>query len=180
MTLGRRRPHVHARKRAIRHAGPGRRSVLRPSADVIRHRLCEEIGTRWHLIFEEHGTEGLSRHSRADRNSRPSPSNPICEESFNEPRDQTTYRLALLAVLVPLNTAHVQRDAGSKIRGEYSFSGNSAGSSMRSARDYSGYYRQYAHSAQPVNPEVARDSADAIGTYITKAQRHFAWMRTQA
>lgn len=53
---------------------------------------------------------------------------------------------------------------------------------MRSARDYSNHYRQYAQSvpAQQVNPEVAREAADTIGAYITKAQRHFAWMRTQA
>ena len=88
--------------------------------------------------------------------------------------------LALLALLVPTSTALAQRDAGSKIRGEYNFYGNSGGSAMRSAREHSGYYRQYAQSAQPVNPEVAREAADTIGTYITKAQRHFAWMRTQA
>lgn len=90
--------------------------------------------------------------------------------------------LALLALVVPASTANAQRDAGSKIRGEYNFYGNSGGSAMRSARDSSNYYHQYAQSApaQQVNPEVAREAADAIGTYITKAQRHFAWMRTQA
>ena len=88
--------------------------------------------------------------------------------------------LALLALVIPASTALAQRDAGSKIRGEYNFYGSSGGSAMRSARDHSSYYRQYAQSAQPVNPEVAREAADTIGTYITKAQRHFAWMRTQA
>lgn len=93
--------------------------------------------------------------------------------------------LALLALAIPASTANAQRDAGSKIRGDaYSapFYGNSAGSAMRSARDYSSYYRQYAQSvpAQQIDPEVAREATDTIGTYITKAQRHFAWMRTQA
>ena len=55
--------------------------------------------------------------------------------------------LALLALVVPASTALAQRDAGSKIRGEYNFYGNSAGSAMRSARDHSNYYRQYAQSA---------------------------------
>lgn len=87
--------------------------------------------------------------------------------------------LALVALAIP-STAYAQRDAGSKIRGEYGFYGNSGGSAMRSARDYSHYYRQYAQQAQPVNPEVAREAADSIGTYLIKAQRHFAWMRTQA
>jgi hypothetical protein len=88
--------------------------------------------------------------------------------------------LALLAIVATANSAHAQRDAGSKIRGEYNFYGSSAGSAMRGAREHSQYYRQYAQRAQPVNPEVAREAADTIGTYITKAQRHFAWMRTQA
>lgn len=77
------------------------------------------------------------------------------------------------------------QDAGYKIRGETNprtYVGSSAGSSMRSAREHSTYYRQYAQSAQgkKVDPEVARDAADTIGSYITKARKHFAWMRTQA
>ena len=88
---------------------------------------------------------------------------------------------AIVAVGLP-STAWAQRDAGAKMRGEYNFYGRSAGSSMRGARDYSNYYREYAQGApeKQVNPEVAREAADAIGTYITKARRHFAWMRTQA
>ena len=90
--------------------------------------------------------------------------------------------LALLAILVPASTALAQRDAGAKIRGEYNFHGSAAGSAMRSARDNSGYYRQYAQSApeKKVTPETAREAADTIGTYITKAQKHMAWMRKQA
>jgi len=87
----------------------------------------------------------------------------------------------LLAVVVP-STALAQRDAAAKMRGEYNFYGRSAGSSMRGAREYSNYYREYAQSApsQQINPEIAREAADVIGAYITKARRHFAWMRTQA
>jgi hypothetical protein len=90
--------------------------------------------------------------------------------------------LVLLALVVPASTANAQRDAGAKIRGEYNFHGSAGGSAMRSAREYSGYYRQYAQSApdKKVNPEVAREAADSIGTYITKAQKHMAWMRKQA
>ncbi len=90
--------------------------------------------------------------------------------------------LALLALVVPASVSHAQHDAGWKVRGEQSFYGNSAGSAMRSARDYSNYYSEYAQSApaQQANPEVARESADTIGAYITKAQRHFSYMRTQA
>lgn len=90
--------------------------------------------------------------------------------------------LTTAAMLFASESAFAQRDAGSKIRGEYDFYGKSAGSAMRSARDYSGHYRQYAQTApeKKVNPEVAREAADSIGEYVTKAQKHFAWMRKQA
>lgn len=91
--------------------------------------------------------------------------------------------MALVALAIP-SIAFAQRDAGSKIRGDAynAWSGNRAGNAMRSAREYSGYYRQYTHTvpAPQADPEVARDAADTIGTYITKARRHFSWMRTQA
>lgn len=78
--------------------------------------------------------------------------------------------------------ALAQRDAGSKIRGEYNFYGGSASRSMRGARETSQAYRQYVRTApqQKVNPEVAQATADAIGDYIEKAQKHMAWMRKQA
>lgn len=88
--------------------------------------------------------------------------------------------LALLALVAPTNMALAQRDAGSKARGEYNFYGSGASSAMRGAQEYSTYYRNYAKTAQPVNPEVAKEAADAIGTYITKAQKHMAAMRKHA
>lgn len=90
--------------------------------------------------------------------------------------------LALLAMAFAASTARAQRDAASKIRGEYNFYGGAASRSMRGALEYSRDYRQYAQTApeKKVNPEVAREAADAIGTYITKAQKHMAWMRKQA
>jgi excinuclease UvrABC helicase subunit UvrB len=88
--------------------------------------------------------------------------------------------LATAAMLLVSQSAFAQRDAGSKIRGEYNFYGNSAGSSMRSARENSTYYREYAQSAEKVNPEVAKESVDTIGVYITKAQKHMASMRKHA
>jgi hypothetical protein len=53
---------------------------------------------------------------------------------------------------------------------------------MRGALESSRDYRQYAQAApeKKVNPEVAREAADAIGDYMTKAQKHMAWMRKQA
>ena len=90
--------------------------------------------------------------------------------------------VSALAIIAGGHTVFAQRDAGSKLRGEYNFYGSSAGRSMRGARDYSRDYRQYARTApaQKVNPEVAIEAADSIGQYITKAQKHMAWMRKQA
>ncbi len=87
-----------------------------------------------------------------------------------------------IATLLGIPSAFAQRDAGSKIRGEYNFYGGSASRSMRGARETSQAYRQYVQSApqQKVNQEVAKEAADAIGSYITKAQAHMAWMRKQA
>ena len=93
-------------------------------------------------------------------------------------------RFCLLAVvsLAMASSALAQRDAGAKIRGEYNFYGGAAGRSMRGAQEYSHAYREYAKAApeQKVNPEVAKEASDAIGTYIVKSQKHMAWMRKQA
>ncbi len=90
--------------------------------------------------------------------------------------------LAFFAILFSASSANAQRDAGSKIRGEYNFYGGAASRSMRGALEYSRDYRQYAQTApeKKVNPEVAREAADTIGDYISKAQKHMAWMRKQA
>ena len=67
-------------------------------------------------------------------------------------------------------------DPGAK----YNFYGNSGGTAMRSANEYSASYREYVPTAEKVNPEVAKEASDSIGTYITKAQKHFAHSSTQA
>ena len=90
--------------------------------------------------------------------------------------------LVTAAVLLASESAFAQRDAGSKIRGEYNFYGNSAARSMRSARESSEAYREYVRTApeKTVNAEVAKTAADSIGDYIGKAQKHMTWMRKQA
>lgn len=87
---------------------------------------------------------------------------------------------ALVATIGMPNVSLAQRDAGAKIRGEYNFYGRSAGSAMRSATESSSHYRQYVPTTEKVNPEVAKEASDTIGTYITKAQKHFGWMRKTA
>jgi gas vesicle protein len=88
----------------------------------------------------------------------------------------------LLGAAVALTTTVVfaQRDAGSKIRGEYYFYGSQAGTAMRAARESSNAFRQYTSNAQPVGQQVALDASDEIGTYLVKAKAHFAYMRKQA
>lgn len=90
--------------------------------------------------------------------------------------------LAFFALLIPASAAFAQRDAGSKIRGEYGFYGGAAGRSLNSARGYAQSYREYVRTApqQKVEPQIAKETADAIGDYIGKAEKHFAWMRKQA
>ncbi len=89
--------------------------------------------------------------------------------------------LAALAIGVGLaQFALAQPDAGAKMRGETKAWGSYSGQSMRSARGYTRDYRDYAHSAPTVNPDVAREASDAIGDYIRKAQKHMAYMRKQA
>jgi hypothetical protein len=90
--------------------------------------------------------------------------------------------IVLTVVALSATTALAQRDAGSKIRGEYSFYGGAAGRSLRGAREYAQSYREYVRTApqQQVNAAVAKETADAVGDYIAKAEKHFAWMRKQA
>jgi hypothetical protein len=90
--------------------------------------------------------------------------------------------LATAAMLFAADTAFAQRDAASKARGEYNFYGGAAASAMRSAQETSSYYRQYAQTApdKKVSPETAKEAADTIGMYLTKAQVHMAGMRKHA
>ena len=97
-------------------------------------------------------------------------------------RSVTVVAILAIAMLSGMGSAFAQRDATAKIRGEYNFHGRGAARSMRGARGYSRDYRQYVRTApaRMVEPEVAKEAADSIGQYITKAQKHMAWMRKQA
>ncbi len=90
--------------------------------------------------------------------------------------------LTLASTVFAATAAYAQRDAGSKIRGEYNFYGGAAGRSMRGAREYTQSYRQYVRTApqQKVETHVAKETADAIGDYISKSEKHLGWMRKQA
>ena len=96
--------------------------------------------------------------------------------------------------------ALAQGDAGAKARGEYNFYGRGARSAMQGARESAGTFREYVRSTQPapvqsaqpaqivreelgavvVSPRIAQAATDEIGDYITKSEKHLAWMRRQA
>lgn len=88
--------------------------------------------------------------------------------------------LLTAAVLLSAQGAFAQRDAATKARGEYNFHGNSASGSIRNARESSANYLEYARTSEQVNPELATETVDEIGQFITKAQKHMASMRKHA
>jgi len=87
---------------------------------------------------------------------------------------------AIAASVVIATSAFAQSylNAASKARGDFGTS--SASRSLNSARGYAQDFSRYAQSAPKVEKEVAMETADAIGEYITKAKKHFAWMRANA
>ena len=90
--------------------------------------------------------------------------------------------------------AFAQSDAGAKARGHFDFYGRGARSAMRGARESTSSFREYVRITQPspsqvgkdqpgvivVSPQIAQAAADEIGDYITKSEKHLAWMRRQA
>jgi hypothetical protein len=69
-------------------------------------------------------------------------------------------------------------DGASKARGDYGQA--SASRALSSARGYAQDFSRYVQATPKVEKEVAMETADAIGDYITKAKKHFAWMRANA
>ena len=102
--------------------------------------------------------------------------------------------------------AFAQPPADAKARGQFNFYGRGARSAMRGARESTGTFREYIRSTQPVSPQIVREqpgvsggivvreqpgevscsprivhvATDEIGDYITKSEKHLAWMRRQA
>jgi len=107
----------------------------------------------------------------------------------------------LLAVLaLCAGTAVAQSSADAKARGKFNFYGRGARSAMSGARESAGSFQEYIRSTQPVprqivtgervvretpsevvaSPQIAQAAADESGDYITKSEKHLAWMRRQA
>lgn len=98
------------------------------------------------------------------------------------------------------STVLAQPSADAKARGRFDFYSRGARSAMRGARESTGSFREYIRSTQPVpgqvvggevvgresprvvivSPQIAQAAADEISDYITKSERHLAWMRRQA
>lgn len=112
--------------------------------------------------------------------------------------------LALVALCADI--AFAQPSADAKARGKFNFYGRGARSAMRGAKESTGSFREYVRSTQPLAPQIVREqpgvreeavisqqpgviiaspqiaqaAADEIGDYITKSEKHLAWMRRQA
>lgn len=106
----------------------------------------------------------------------------------------------LSTVALCASTTLAQPSADAKARGRFGFYGRSARSAMRGAQESAGSFREYIRSTQPlpgqvvgseavvrespgvviVSPQIAQAAADEIGDYITKSEKHLAWMRRQA
>jgi hypothetical protein len=91
----------------------------------------------------------------------------------------TCFLLAAVAIVTVASVGYAQSGADAKARGRYDFYGKSAQRSMRSARDYSRDYRQHVQAVpqKKVDPVVAKDAADAVGTCLAKAQKDVAQLR---
>ena len=97
-------------------------------------------------------------------------------------------------------TVLAQPSADAKAHGRFNFYGRGARSAMRGTREAAGSFREYVRSTQPVpgqvvggevvvrespgvvvvSPQIAQAATDEIGDYITKSEKHLAWMRRQA
>ncbi len=91
----------------------------------------------------------------------------------------TSVAVLLLSVLAANHTTAAPAVGTAKARGDYStpFWGNSAGRSVRHARDYSSGYRGYARSAPAINSKMAQHEADGIGHNITAAKTQYGELR---
>lgn len=102
--------------------------------------------------------------------------------------------ILLAVVVLCADSAFTQPPAGAKARGQFNFYGRGARSAMRGARESVGSFREYVRGVQPgpaqivreqpgaivVSPQIAQVAADEIGDFITKSEKHLAWMRRQA
>lgn len=108
--------------------------------------------------------------------------------------------LLLAVVALCASTVLAQPSADARARGRFDFHSRGARSAMRGARESTGPFREYVRSTQPVpgqvvggeevvrespgvavvSPQIAQAAADEIGDYITKSEKHLAWMRRQA
>jgi hypothetical protein len=88
--------------------------------------------------------------------------------------------VAAIAALFAASVTMAQGPTSEVARARDAYRNNGAARAVESARGYTYDYRQYAKAVPTVEPTVARDAADAIGDYITKAEKHFGWMRTEA
>ena len=74
-------------------------------------------------------------------------------------------------------TAHAQRDAGAKARGDFSFYARSGYSHMNAAHAHASHYHGYLGQASVVSPRIATLSDSTVSHHLDLAQQHSAAMR---
>jgi hypothetical protein len=71
-------------------------------------------------------------------------------------------------------TAHAQRDAGAKARGDFSFYARSGYSHMNAAHAHASHYHGYLGQASVVSPRIATLSDSTVSHHLDLAQQHSA------
>jgi hypothetical protein len=85
-----------------------------------------------------------------------------------------------VAAALAAGVAMAQGPSPEMARAKAAYRNIGGAAAVERARGYTSNYLQYSRAVPTVEPEVARDAADAIGDDITKAEKHFAWMRPKA
>ncbi|MEX0677591.1 MAG: hypothetical protein WD063_10980 [Pirellulales bacterium] len=77
-------------------------------------------------------------------------------------------------------TALAQRDAGSKIRGDYNFYSSQSGRRITSARNYAQDLHAYVAGTPKPNPAIVKEMTTEIGRNLDEAKKHLGKMKKEA
>jgi hypothetical protein len=88
-----------------------------------------------------------------------------------------TFVFTAVILLLCSATAHAQRDAGAKARGDFSFYARSGYSHMNAAHAHASHYHGYLGQTSSVSPRIATLSDSTLSHHLGLAQQHSAAMR---
>ena len=87
------------------------------------------------------------------------------------------FLFAVVVVVLCSASAHAQRDAGAKARGDFSFYARSGYSHVNAAHAHASHYHGYLGQTGTVSPRIATLSDATLGHHLELAQQHSAAMR---